>query len=272
MCVAHRYLGLFFGACSCWAAVVATDPPEVIVQRSVENTNTDWAAAPQYDFTERDVVEQHGKTTTKTYQVLMIEGSPYNELIAISGQPLSAAQKSAEDRKLQQETARRRKESAAARQKRVAEYRKERRQDHALAELVRAFDYKLDGEDTINGRRCFVLEATPKDSYRPPSRQTQVLRGMRGKMWVDMAQYQWVRVHAEVFRPVSFGLLIARVKPGTEFTLEQNPVQGDLWMPIHFSLAVRARVLISSRDYRDDESYWNYRPAVDRKPLEAKPR
>lgn len=204
--MARRYLGLFFGACSCWAAVVAKGPAEVIVQRSVANTNTDWAAAPQFDFNEQDIVTQHGKRTVKTYQVLMIEGSPYNELIAIDGHPLSAEQKTAEDRKLQRETEHRRKESTSARQKRVAEYQKERRQDHALmAEMVRAFDYKLDGQETINGRRCFVLEATPKASYQPPSRETQVLKGMRGKMWVDAAQYQWVRVHAEVFRPVSFG-------------------------------------------------------------------
>jgi hypothetical protein len=243
---------------------VGKNPAEPIVQRSVANTNADWAAAPQYEFTERDVVEQHGNTTTKTYQVLMIDGSPYNELIAINGQPLSAAQKASEDRKLQGETERRRKESDAARQKRVTEYRKERRQDHALmAEMVRAFDYKLDGEDTVNGRRCFVLEATPKASYQPPSRETQVLKGMRGKMWVDTAQYQWVRVHAEVFRPVSFGLFIARVKPGTEFTLEQRPVKGNLWLPSYFSMAVNAQVLILSRRFRDDETYWNYRRAVE---------
>lgn len=141
-----------------------------------------------------------------------------------------------------------------------------------MAEMVRAFDYKLEGEDTINGRRCFVLQATPKAGYQPPSRETQVLKGMRGKMWVDAAQYQWVRVHAEVFRPVSFGLFIARVKPGTEFTLEQSPVQGNLWLPSHFSMAVRARVLISSRNYRDDESYWDYRPAADRQQQTVAPR
>ena len=138
-----------------------------------------------------------------------------------------------------------------------------------MAEMVKAFDYKLEGEDTINGRRCFVLEATPKAGYQPPTRETQVLKGMRGKMWVDTTQYQWVRVHAEVFRPVSFGLFIARVNPGTQFTLEQAPLHENLWLPSHFSMAVRARVLISSRNSRDDESYWNYRSATDRQQHEG---
>lgn len=105
------YLGLLLGACSCWAAVVAKSPAEAIVQRSVANTNADWGAAPQYDFTERDIVTQHGKRTTKAYQVLMIGGSSYNELSAVSGHQLSAEEKAAEDRKLQRETDRRRRES-----------------------------------------------------------------------------------------------------------------------------------------------------------------
>jgi len=231
-----------------------------IVRRSLANTNTDWNAAPQYDYTERDIITEHGARTVKSWQVTMIEGSTYNKLIAIDGHPLSVDQTAAEDRKFQQEIEKRRHESPSARQKRVAQYQKERRQDRALlTEMVKAFTFTLAGEDTVNGRRCFVLDATPKPGYRPPTRDTQVLRGMRGKMWVDADQYQWVKVHAEVFRPVTFGLFIANVRPGTQFTLEEKPVQGNLWLPSHFSMQVNARILIVSRNSADDETYSNYR-------------
>jgi len=97
---------------------------------------------------------------------LLIEGSPYNRLIDIKGEPLSSVQKSAEDRKLQQATERRRNESVAARQKRIAEYRTERHQDHAfLTEMVKAFDFKLAGE-----------EGDTKGQLQPFNPQTQVLR------------------------------------------------------------------------------------------------
>jgi hypothetical protein len=251
---------VLFLSLSCWAAVGTPNRAEEIVQRSVANTNADWKAAPQYDFTERDVNTRQGSRTEKTYQVMMIAGSTYNKLIAVNGAPLSGAQAAAEDRKLQQEIKRRRSESPAARQRRVAEYQKERHQDYALmGEMVKAFDYKLAGEETVNGRRCFVLDATPKPGYRPPTRETQVLKGMRGRMWVDAEEYQWVKVHAEVFRPVTFGLFIARVYPGTEFTLEEKPVQGNLWLPSHFSTNVKARILVLSRRSSDEETYWNYR-------------
>jgi hypothetical protein len=229
------------------------------VQRSVANTNADWAAAPQYGFTEHDVITKGARRTAKTYQVMMIEGSPYNKLLSKNGQRLSPAEAAQEDRKLQQEIEHRRHESPSARQKRIAEYAKERRQDHALmSQMVKAFNFTLDGEDTVDGRRCYVLDATPKPGYHPPNRDTRVLKGMRGKMWVDAQQYQWVKVQAEVFRPVSFGFFFARVKPGTEFILEQKPLQRNLWLPSHFFMHVKARVLIASRQSSDDETYSNY--------------
>jgi hypothetical protein len=36
---------------------------------------------------------------------------------------------------------------------------------------------------------------------------------MKGKLWVDREQYQWVKVEAEVIKPVNFGYFIAKVAP-----------------------------------------------------------
>ena len=37
---------------------------------------------------------------------------------------------------------------------------------------------------------------------------------------------------------------------------------GNLWLPSHFSMAVKSRVLFASRRSTDDETYSNYRPAT----------
>ncbi|HKE26084.1 MAG TPA: hypothetical protein VKB88_27195 [Bryobacteraceae bacterium] len=240
----------------------ATPGASQIVQRSVANANRDWNAAPQFNFTERDIIAKHGRKTVRTYQVLMLDGSPYNKLVKINDEPLSAPAAAAEDGKLQKEIARRRQGSSAATEKRIAEYQSERRQDHALmAQMAHAFDYQLAGEETIDGRRCYVLDATPRPGYQPVSRDTKVLQGMRGRLWIDTTDYQWVKVQAEVFRPVTFGLFIAHVEPGTEFTLEQQPVSPDLWLPVHFSVRVDAKILFASRHSLDDETYSSYRRA-----------
>ena len=240
------------------AAPAAANVTE-IVQRSVQNSNANWAAAPQYSFTETDVTTKGGKSTRKTYEVVMLEGSPYNKLIASDGHQLSPDELSQQEKKFQQELEHRRNETPEEREKRLDQYRNERRQDHALMQdMVKAFNFRLLRQETINGRLCFVLGATPRPGYQPTSRDTKVLTGMRGTMWVDTQQYQWVKVEAEVFRPVEFGLFIARVQPGTEFTLEQMPVEANIWLPSHFSQRVRAKILIFSRRSEEVQTFSNY--------------
>src|SRR5438270_3142584 len=161
-------LALMLADAPSWAASTST---EEIVRRSVKNTNSNWEAAPQYSFTERDVTEKQGKRTTKTSRVMMIEGSPYYRLQSVNDEPLSLRQNANEERKLRDETDRRRRETPAARQKRIAEYGQERRQNEELMrEMAAAFKFEPLPEETVAGHRCFVLAATPRPGYKPQSR------------------------------------------------------------------------------------------------------
>ena len=67
------------------SASFAQQGVDTIIQRSVEANAADWKAAPDYDFVERDRQPRGG---TKTYEELMILGSPYERLIAVNGKPL----------------------------------------------------------------------------------------------------------------------------------------------------------------------------------------
>lgn len=241
------------------SADTALDPAEII-RRSVAANQANWQAAPNYSFIERDEENKGGTRAIKTYQVTMIEGSPYNRLIAVNDHSLSSAQETQEKRKLRQEIAKRRRESPSARSRRMAKYQRERQQDHALMqEMGRAFAFRLIGGEQLNGRDVYVLEATPRPDYMPKSHQTRVLTGMKGKLWVDKKEYQWVKVEAEVMKPVSFGMFIAKVGPGTQFLLEQRPISGKLWLPSHFAIRVKASILGFKRQFSQDETYRDYK-------------
>jgi hypothetical protein len=88
-----------------------------------------------------------------------------------------------------------------------------------------------------------------------------VLAGMRGKLWVDKSQYQWVRVQAEVFKAVNLFGFVAKVGPGTRILLEQEPVADNLWLPKRFSVHVSASALgFFDESSVDDETYRDYKP------------
>ena len=234
-----------------------------LVQRSTAKIASDWNQAPNYSFVERDVESKHDEpSVTKTYEVVMIDGSPYERQIATGDRPLTGSDKASEARKLRSEIRKRERESPEARSRRIEKYLKDRHQDFALLKgMVDAFAFRLAGAETVNNHDCWVLDATPKPGYQPASRETKVLAGMRGRMWVDKSSGQWVRVKAEVFEPVSFYGFLARVRPGTQFLLEQEPISDSLWLPKHFRTQVSASVLgFFNQDSVTDETFSNYQP------------
>jgi hypothetical protein len=259
-----RLFAFVMFACLADAQVNVAD----LVKRSSENTERNWKQAPNYVYTERDITEKLGSASDvksrkiRTYEVMVIEGSNYNKLIAIDDKPLSPEEQRIENEKLARERYRRQHESDAERRKRIAKYQHERQQDHMMMhEMIRAFNYKLLGEETVKGRPCWLLEAIPNPSYVPVNRDARVLTGMKGKLWIDKQDVQWAKVSAEVVTPVSF-YAVATVTPGTRFELEQKPVSEGVWMPSHFAVKVNSTVLaFFSRNSLDDETYSNYRRA-----------
>src|ERR1700730_11205050 len=183
-------------AVGCASAAAPQPDATDIIRRSVQKIETDWKRAPEYSFVERDVEnKRHAPPTVKTYEVLMIDGSQYNRLIAIDDRTLSSGEQAEEENKLRAEVLKRGHESDRERHRRITKYLKERDQSHAmLKEMVDAFDFRLAGEANVDGHGCWVFDAQPKAGYQAKNRETKVLSGMEGKLWIEKNQYQWVRV------------------------------------------------------------------------------
>ncbi|MGE5322494.1 MAG: hypothetical protein ACM3SW_06510 [Actinomycetota bacterium] len=264
--MAFPQLVLVFLFCS-QSGASSPDPaadPAAIIQRSVEANQRDWAAAPEFNYRQR----QKSDDGTRSYEELMIEGSRYERLIAMNGHALSPEREAAEARKLQKVIADRKNESADDRRRRIAKYEAGRKRDHLLMEqLTKAFVFTSGGEQTLDGRRVYVLHATPRPGYKPPNRDTTVLTGMNGTLWIDTETYQWVKVEAHVVHPVSIAGFAARVEPGTRFELEKMPVAPGIWLPKHFAMQAHARVLFFFHHHdSEDDTYSDYVPVATRKP------
>ena len=228
-----------------------------IIQKSVEANNRDWNADPQFDNFETDQTGQG----TRTYDVTFLFGSPYQRLVAVNGNELTGDQKAAEQKKFDQVLSQRKAESAEQRSRRIAKYEADRRRDHVMLEqLATAFNFTLQGEQQLGPYSVYVLKATPRPGYRPPNRDSRVLPGMEGTLWIDKSSFQWVKVEAHVIRPVEIEGFVAKVVPGTHFEFEMMPVEGDIWLPKHYTMTANAKLLgIISHHSQEDETYLNYR-------------
>jgi hypothetical protein len=190
----------------------------------------------------------------------MMEGSPYQRLLLVNGKPLSPDDQSREDRKLQETLAARRAESRAERESRIAKYQSDRKRDHLMMQqLTIAFNFKLVNESRMGSYDVYYLHATPRKGYRPPNMETQALTGMKGELWIEKNTFQWVKVKASVIRPVSIGGILANVEPGTYFQLEKAPVAEGIWLPKHFIMKSRSKILfVLNHSTQADETYFDY--------------
>ena len=228
-----------------------------IVRQSVAANHRNLAAAVDYDHCER-VVTRDG---TKTFAVTMILGTPYERLIEVNGQPLSNEEKQREQQKQDAIRNARERESPSERTTRLEKEEKDRRRNRLLLDQVPlAFDFTVEGEQTVGEFDAYVLRATPRKDYQPPTIEAQVLTGMEGRFWIERNSFQWIKAEAAVVRAVPIASFLARVEPGTQFTLEQSPVESsDVWMPARFSMRTRGRVLFLLKQRTQiDATYYDY--------------
>lgn len=240
------------------AAPAANTDVRALMERSVQVIEADWKAAPNYECFERDREPNSG---SKTFRDLMIMGTPYQRLVAINDKPLSRHEQEQQERSLEKNTEERRNESEQQRAKRIADYEKERNRDHLfLEQLWKAFNFSLVGQRRLGSYDVYVLNAVPRPEYQPPNREAEVLKGMRGTLWIDKKTYQWVKVEAKVTHPVWIEGFVAQVEPGTEFELERMPVDGDIWLPKHYEMTARAKILLLfNHRSADNDTFYDYR-------------
>jgi hypothetical protein len=259
LCVPIEIIMVVTLLCATSDEAMQQDDADKIIERSVEVLKRDWAAQPRFDCSERD----KDKDGIRTYEDIMLDGSQYQKLIALNDKPLDAHQQSEQRQKFQEAAANRRSESKSQKRRRIAKYEADRkRQGELIMELTKAFTFTVASTDKLDGRDVYLLNAEPRKGYRPPNFETRVLTGMRGKLWIERNSFHWVKVEVEVVHPVHIGGFIARVAPGTRFELEKIPVSSDIWLPSHFAVKSRSKVMFFfNRETDEDDTYFNYHPS-----------
>jgi hypothetical protein len=247
----------------------AADPDPVdIVRRSIASENENAKRARNYTFLQRtedrdlDAKGQVRSKKSKTHDVTMLEGSAYRRLIERDDRPLSPDEEKLEEAKLRKSIEERRHETEEQRARRMSEYDKRPGRNRAvLNEIPEAFDFRLRGEENIESRPVYVIDATPRAGYRPRNSQARIiLPKLKATLWIDKGDLSWVRVHAEVIDTVSVGLFLFRLSKGARVEMEQTRVNQEVWLPRRVSMSASARLgLVKKMNLQQEMTFKNFR-------------
>lgn len=240
-----------------------------IIRRVVVADESNWKLARHYGFSERvDArrLDSQGRIESgdvKTYDVMLLEGSPYRRLSGRNDRALPPGDEQREQHKLARSIAERTKETPEQRVRRVAEY--ENRPDwqrEVWHELEHAFNFRLVAEEEVDGRSQYAIEATPRDGYQPRSRTARVLSQLKGKLWVDKQDYRIVRADVEVVDTISVGLFLFRLAKSSRAAFEQIRVGENVWLPRRVQVSASARLgFLKVLRVEQEVTYSNCRPA-----------
>jgi hypothetical protein len=255
------WLLVLAGAC---APTLLAQDARSIVAKSVDLDQSNWQHMKDYTWIARrtdrilDPSGQVKSQKTEQWETVVIYGERHHRLLERNGKPLSAEEQRKEQEKLDQAVAKREHETASQRVRKEADLEKEREKDREfLREIPDLFDFKLLGDEKIDGHDVWVISATPNPGAKPKSGDAKPLLKIQAKVWIDKAEYQWVRLEAETTATISFGLFIARLAPGAHLEFEQMRVNDETWLPKREVVRGAARLGLVKKLAGEEETTWN---------------
>lgn len=238
-----------------------------IIRRAMQHDVNNWEQEKNYTFVQRieqreinsDGSVKSQKSTTE--EIIFLYDQPYAHLIKRNDQPLSDADTKKVEKKFNDTMEKRRNETPAEKQKRLADFEKHHQEEHLfLLEVPQAYDFKIDGEETLNGRAAWVISGEPRADFRPTLNAARVLPKLRPKLWIDKEDYEWLKLEAQVIDTITWGGFLLRLHPGSHIELEETLVNNEAWLPLHAHISFDARIaLLKSLRMDIDAEFTDYK-------------
>ena len=126
--------------------------------------------------------------------------------------------------------------------------------------MANAYDFRIVGEEELEGVNTWVIEATPRKDFKPTQPHADMLKKIKGKMWIDKKEYNWIRVEAEATDTISFGVFLFRIHPGSRFNFQQMHLNDEVWLLRRLYINGGARIaLLKNEAIEQEDTFSNYK-------------
>lgn len=214
-----------------------------IMSRSVEAARANREKLRTYAFrehyTNQRLGDEGGKSgsNSRTWDVIGLEGATYRKLIAIDDKALPPKLAQREERRLREETARRRREGLERTRRRLNALSYSWHVDYTRIPAM--YLLSLRGEEIVGGRPAYVIEGVPNPAFQPRKEidSDRDWKCFAIKLWIDKAEYQCLRMEIDVTGEGS------RLQKGSWLREEYGKLNEDVWVSTSLKVGYSARFL-----------------------------
>lgn len=205
----------------------------------------------------RYVLRKSSPRLATTKEMIETRDGSVAMLVAVNGQPLSAADALREQARLNGLLA----DPSKQRHRKSAQDEDMGRALKVLRALPNAFIYHYAGPATSGSLAVQRFTFTPNPRFNPPDLETEVLTALSGEILIDPQQMRVVRLEGRLQQDVDFGWgILGRLYKGGWITIEQADLGGGVWRIVRFQMAMSGRVVIKNRTFNTTEEESEFAP------------
>ncbi len=223
----------------------------------------------QYSYTQRSTRRAVGKdgvlrpVESETYQLSFYKGNRIRRLIEKNGKPLSPKDQEEADKDAGKRVEEIEKELAKKEARSQSGPPSEESRRISTAEVLRASRLLNPRRERFRGRDVIVFdfEPNPDFDYKNAKSMLKFFGKTAGVMWIDEKDKQVARLEAYLADSFNIGGgVLAKLKKGASFTLEQERLNDEIWLPSLADINLSVRVLlVKGIDVNQEIRSYDYR-------------
>ena len=226
-----------------------------------------------YSYKQKIIKRELGKDgilreeETETNLLTFYKGNRISRLIEKNGEPLSVKDQEKEDREVQDRVKDIEKKIAKQEAKAADQDSNEPPDDNnrriSVAEVLRASNLVNPRRERLKERDVIVFDFEPNPNFDSSNAKSflKFFGKTGGVMWIDEKDKQVARLEAELFDSFKVGGgILAKLRKGASFTLEQDRINDEIWLPSVADINLSVRVLlVKGIDINQLVRYYDYK-------------
>jgi hypothetical protein len=231
------FSGLLFGK-----ALAAPSATEIIdrVKARAADAVTEKNKFAYQRISRVDYLDEKGdvkKNSVRVYEVAPVNGQPVVKVVQINGRAVEPSEP----------------KHSAARET------GEKTRNLALGdELLSRYQYKLVGEDTVAGRKAWVLEFKLKPGVPEDGFMDKLLNNMQGRMWVDQQEYELSKIDVHLGKKIGFFGGLAGAIEKLDLQMFQKRIDSQSWLTEALTIDFTGRKLFTPIRFRCFENQTDF--------------
>lgn len=207
-------------------------------------------------------IDKAGNLVEKSSETVLLsfyKGYRIRRQIEKNGKPLSASEQEKEDKDVEKQVAEIEERIAKREKKLNAQTPAEENRRITLSDALKGSLLVNPRRERFRNRDVIVFDYEPNPQFKPQSRLEKLFALCNGAVWVDANSKQVVRL--EAFLTQSAGNFIGKVKRGASFSLENELVNEEIWLPSRADVNLSVKILFAGINVNNLIKYGDYSKA-----------